>query len=354
MSGPQGGSSDKTEQATPKRLSEARSKGQVAKSMDLVAALGFLGAVMVFSVVSEQIIGGGVDYLGRSLAQLSQAKSFEGYYGALFTTATYSFISLVWPMLTAALVIGVLANIMQVGFLASLEPIKPEFNRLNPIEGFKRMFSSRALFDLLKAFLKLALVGYAAYLGIRGEITSLLLVGYADGMGALVAAGSVLMRVAVRVGIVYVAIGVADFLFQRYEYRKNMMMSKHEVKEEHKQTEGDPQIKARQREIQRMFATRRMFADIPKATVVVTNPTHFAVALRYDEGGTPVVCAKGCDYLAQRIIIKAKEHGVPVIEQPPVARALYKQVEVGREIPIDLYRAVAEILATIFAQKGRL
>ena len=153
---------------------------------------------------------------------------------------------------------------------------------------------------------------------------------------------------------IYLLIGVADFVFQRYEHAKNMKMSKQEIKEEHKQVEGDPQIKARQRERQRMLATTRMFSEIPTATVVITNPTHFAVALKYDENSAPIVCAKGCDYLAQRIIAKAKEHRVPVIAEPPVARALYKQVELGREIPIDLYRVVAEILATIFAEKGRL
>ena len=352
---PQGGASEKTEQATPKRLADARSKGQVAKSMDLVAAIGFLGAVLVFASVSGNTITNGIGYLAQSIAQLSQASSFEGSYGLLFMNAIAAFANLVWPMLVAAMVLGVLANVAQVGFLASLEPLKPSFERLNPIEGIKRMFSMKALFDLLKAFLKLGLVGYAAYLGIRGEITTLLLVGYAEGLGALVAAGSVLMRVAVRVGVIYLIIGVADFLFQRYEHSKNMKMSKQETKDEHKQAEGDPQIKARQRERQRMLATTRMFSEIPTATVVITNPTHFAVALKYDEnGGAPIVCAKGCDYLAQRIIAKAKEHRVPVVAEAPVARALYKQVELGREIPIDLYRVVAEILATIFAEKGRL
>lgn len=352
---PQGGASEKTEQATPKRLADARGKGQVANSVDLVAAIGFLGAVIVFASVSGEIVSGGIGYLAQSIAQLSQASSFEGSYGLLFMNGIDAFASLVWPMLVAAMVLGVLANVAQVGFLASLEPLKPSFERLNPIEGMKRMFSMKALFDLSKAFLKLTLVGYGAYLGIRGEITTLLMVGYADGLGALVVAGSVLMRVAVRVGVIYLAIGIADFLFQRYEHSKNMRMSKQETKDEHKQVEGDPQIKARQRERQRMLATSRMFSEIPTATVVITNPTHFAVALKYEEqGGAPIVCAKGCDYLAQRIIAKAKEHRVPVVAEPPVARALYKQVELGREIPIDLYRVVAEILATIFAEKGRL
>ena len=351
---PQSGASEKTEQASPKRLSDARSKGQVAKSMDLVAAIGFLGAVLVFAAVSGKVIAGGVGYLAQSIGQLSQASSFEGSYGLLFMNAVAAFANLVWPMLVAAMVLGVLANIAQVGFLASFEPLKPAFSRLDPIEGMKRMFSMKSLFELLKAFFKLVLVGYAAYLGVSGEITTLLMVGYAEGLGALVTAGSVLMRVAVRVGVIYLLIGVADFVFQRYEHAKNMKMSKQEIKEEHKQVEGDPQIKARQRERQRMLATTRMFSEIPTATVVITNPTHFAVALKYDENSAPIVCAKGCDYLAQRIIAKAKEHRVPVIAEPPVARALYKQVELGREIPIDLYRVVAEILATIFAEKGRL
>lgn len=354
---PEQGHQERTEQATPKRLSEARSKGQVAKSMDLVAAIGFTGAIAVFAVTAERFINQSLAYMAQSIAQVSQVKQFDGFYGSLFANAVASYLTIVWPLLLTALLLGVVANLIQVGFLWSMEPIKPELSRLDPIAGLGKMLSTRAMFDLVKAVLKLTLVGVAAYLGIRGEIDSLVLAGYSEGLGPMVLAGRVLRGVAIRVGLTYLFIGVADFLFQRYEFKKNMMMSKQEVKEEHKQMEGDPQIKARQRERQRMLATRRMFADIPKSTVVVTNPTHFAVALRYDQqggGAAPVVVAKGCDYLAQRIKARAKECRVPIVENQDVARLLYKQVEVGNEIPVELYRVVAEILATVFSRQGRL
>jgi len=274
----------------------------------------------------------------------------EGEYGSLFIDGMANGATMVWPLLLTALVLGVIANVMQVGFLLSGESMKPKFDRLNPFEGMKRLFSAKALFDLVKAFFKLFLIGTAAYLGIRGEIGSLLMAGLSEGTGGLVIAGRVLLAVALRVGVMYLIIGIADLVFQRYEHKKSVMMTRQEVKEEHKQMEGDPQIKARQRERQRMLATGRMFAQIPSATVLITNPTHFAVALRYEaeKGGAPIVVAKGCDYLALRIIAKAQEAKVPVVRNPEVARSLYSQSDLGREIPVELYRLVADILAEIF------
>jgi flagellar biosynthesis protein FlhB len=311
--------------------------------------------VMVMAALSEGLIANAVSYLAYSLGRLSQAQSLDGEFGALMVDALSIGASLVWPLLISALALGIVANVAQVGFVFSGEPIKPKFERLNPFEGVKRLFSVRALFDLVKALFKLILIGTAAYMGIRGEIGSLLMAGFSEGAGGLVIAGRVLLSVALRVGVMYLIIGVADFLFQRYEHKKGVMMTKQEVKEEHKQMEGDPQIKARQREIQRMIATRRMFQELPQATVLVTNPTHFAVALKYDadRGGAPVVVAKGCDYLAQRIIQKAREHDVPVVQNPEVARALYSRTELGHEIPVELYRLVAEILAEIFYRERR-
>ena len=343
-------SQERTEQATPKRLADARSKGQVVKSTDLVAAMGFLGMVLMMSILAEGIVSHSVGYLSFSLSRVSQVRNFEAEYGSVFLDGIANGVTIVWPLLLTALSVGVIANIIQVGFLASGEPLKPKFDRLNPFEGMKRLFSAKAMFDLVKAFFKLFLIGTAAYLGIRGEIGALLMAGLSDGTGALVIAGRVLLAVAIRVGVMYFIIGVADLIFQRYEHKKSVMMSRQEVKEEHKQMEGDPQIKARQREAQRMLATSRMFSEIPTATVLVTNPTHFAVALKYDaaRGGAPVVVAKGCDYLALRIIAKSQEAKVPVVQNPEVARSLYRQTDLGGEIPVELYRMVADILAEIF------
>ncbi|MBT9155046.1 MAG: Flagellar biosynthetic protein FlhB [Firmicutes bacterium] len=348
---------ERTEQATPKRLSEARKKGQAVKSMDLVAAVGFLGMIAALALTGERLINASLNYVAMSLSNLSAATALDYSFAPLLVHAVSIFTSMVWPVLTAALVLGVLANIVQVGFLWSGDPLKPEFSRLDPIEGLGRMMSTRALFDLVKALAKLLAVGFAAYLGLHGEMESLLLAGYSEGAGSLVLVGRVLYGVAIRVGFTYLVIGVVDFLYQRHEFRQNMMMTRQEVKEEHKQMEGDPQVKARQRERQRLLATGRMFAAIPTATVVVTNPTHFAVALRYERGaatGAPLVVAKGCDYLAKRIKLRATECGIPLVENPALARSLYRQSEVGQEIPVALYKVVAEILADIFSRQRRL
>ncbi len=348
---------ERTEQATPRRLSEARAKGQAARSMDLVAAVGFLGMAAVLAVTAERLINASLTYIVVSLRNLSAVTNLEYSFAPLLLHAVNSFTAMVWPLLAAALGIGVVANVLQVGFLWSSAPLSPEFSRLDPIAGLGRMMSTRALFDLVKALAKLLAVGFAAYLGLQGEMEHLLLAGYSEGASSLVLVGRVLYGVALRVGVTYLVIGLIDFLYQRHEFRQNMMMTRQEVKEEHKQMEGDPQIKARQRERQRLLATGRMFAAIPTATVVVTNPTHFAVALRYERGvdaGAPTVVAKGCDYLAMRIKLRATECGIPLVENPELARSLYQQAEVGREIPVALYRAVAEILADIFSRQRRL
>ncbi|MBS3939204.1 MAG: flagellar biosynthesis protein FlhB [Peptococcaceae bacterium] len=352
----QQGAEERSEQATPKRLSEARDKGQVAKSMDLISAVGFFGVMVAFATTAGRFITYALTYLIRSLSTFAQHTARDAGFGHLFGEAVASYIFMVWPALLGALVIGVVANVLQSGFIWSLDPIKPELNRLNPIDGLGRMFSTRALFDLLKAMLKMALVGYAVFSGVQAELGRLLQSGFAEGMSSLVLVGRVLWVLALRVSLVYVLIGIVDFLYQRYEHKKNLMMSRQEVKEEHKQMEGDPQIRAKQRERARLLATRRMFSAIPEATVVITNPTHYAIALKYEEnsGGAPTVVAKGSDYLAQRIIAKAKEAGVPIVQQPEVARALYRQVELGREIPLELYRLVAEVLAVVLSRGGGL
>lgn len=346
----QPGSQERTEQATPKRLADARSKGQVVKSTDLVAAMGFLAMVLLMASLAEGIVVHSVAYLSFSFNRIAHVRSLEGQYGSLFSDAIANGAAIVWPLLLTALVVGVVGNIIQVGFLVSGESLKPKFDRLNPFEGVKRLFSTKALFDLVKAFMKLFLIGTAAYLGIRGEIGALLMAGLSEGTGGLVIAGRVLLGVALRVGVMYLIIGVADLVFQRYEHKKSVMMTRQEVKEEHKQMEGDPQIRARQRERQRMLATSRMFTELPSATVLITNPTHFAVAIKYEaeKGGAPIVVAKGCDYLAARIIAKAQEAKVPIVRNIEVARSLYHGSDLGNEIPVELYRMVADILAEIF------
>ncbi len=350
----QNSSQDKTEQATPKRLADARKKGQIAKSSDITSAMSFLGLLLVFSFTAPTMVEIARAFVAESIGNIHRIQSFDSFQGSLWVNALGRFASLIWPLLTTGVLVGVAANIAQVGFAASLEPLKPDLSRINPAEGLKRMFSSRAMFDLAKALLKLTLIAFAAYSGIRGQIDRLLLLGYVEGYQVFVITGEVIYAVALRVALTYLFIGVIDLVHEKFKFRKQMRMSKQEVKEEHKQMEGDPQLKARLREKQRAIATQRMFDAIPGATVLVTNPTHFAIALKYEAGQemAPQVVAKAQDYLALRMIEKAREHKVPVVRQVELARALYKQVEVGNEIPVLLYRTVAEVLAEVFAEKN--
>jgi len=290
------------------------------------------------------------------------------YYGDLLGTAvdTHSidylarfslgqYVSLMAPVLLAALVLGLTANLLQVGFLVSTEVLKPQMSRISPVEGFKRIFSLRSLFEMVKSVLKIIIIGAVCYLYLRGRLPELmLLLGQEIGVVASVF-GTVLRGLAFWVAAVFLFIAALDFVFQRYEYKKNLRMTRREVKEEYKHLEGDPHVRSRQRERQKAIAQERGLADVPESTVVITNPTELAVALRYiqEEDQAPVIVAMGAGRIAERIREIARENDIPVIQNPPVARLLYNHGEPGREIPVDLYQAVAEILAVVYRMQER-
>jgi flagellar biosynthetic protein FlhB len=250
---------------------------------------------------------------------------------------------------------GLVINYAQVGFLLSTDSLSPKLENLNPIQGFKKIFSRKALFELAKALFKIILVGAVTYGFIRSRLDSFLSFVYTTPAGLFAGFSREIYNLTLRVGVIFISLAVLDYLYQRYEFMKSMRMTKQEVKEEFKQLEGDPLIKSKLREKQRSMAGRRMMQEVPKATVVVTNPTDIAVALKYSEGETaaPKIVAKGAALIAARIREVAKEHGVPVVENKVVARFLYRHVEIGREIPMELYQAVAEILALVYESKKR-
>lgn len=273
-----------------------------------------------------------------------------GNLNALTLSAFSDFFLVMAPIFFTALVAGLMMNYLQVGFLFTTEPLNPQFNRLNPVEGFKKIVSKRALFELVKSLLKVSLVGFVAFAFVRGHLPLLLAALYETPAGFWEIIRSLTLNLSLRVAVVFLILAVLDYIYQRYEHNQNLKMSKQELKEEYKQMEGDPQIRARLREQQRKVTMQRMMQDVPKATVVITNPTHLAVALRYreEEDSAPKVVAKGAELMAKRIRDTAKEHNVPLVENKPVARMLYEQVEIGQEIPIGLYQAVAEILAMVY------
>jgi flagellar biosynthetic protein FlhB len=302
------------------------------------------GAQLIFSYFAQMM----VRYL-----QMDGRLLTPGNMSAITMGAMGDYFLVISPIFMVSLVAGLAVNYFQVGFLFTTESLTPQFKRLNPAEGFKKIVSKKAIFELIKSLLKITLVGIVAYLFVRSNLESLLMTLYMDAAGLWDTVLSLTLALSLRIAVVFLSLSVMDYVYQRYEHNQNLKMSKHELKEEFKQMEGDPHLKAKLREQQRSISMQRMMQEIPNATVVITNPTELAIALRYRDGEdeAPLVVAKGAALMAKRIRDAAREHNIPLIENKPVARMLYDQVEPGQAIPVDLYQAVAEILALVYKLK---
>jgi len=344
----------KTEKATPKRKAEARKKGQVALSREVPTAVILLGGVALLSMLT----GPAMASLTRAMREWFQAATrteltLDTVHALLIKLGIDS-LSLIMPMVGGIALLGTASYLAQTGLLWRSEPFDPA--RINPVSGFKRMFSVRSAVEVVKAIIKLIIIGSIAVLSVRDEIRLLPdLVTY-DLPGFLPVFGRLAMKTALWIALAIAVLAALDYFYQRYEWERGLRMTRTEVKMEHRESEGDPQIKSRVRTLQRDMARNRMMAAVPKADVVITNPTHIAVALQYDQHAmeAPIVIAKGAGYIAERIKEIANEHRIMVVEDKFVARTLYKLVDVGRAIPVDLYRAVAEILALVYRAKGRV
>jgi len=257
------------------------------------------------------------------------------------------------PILATAVFVALLANFLQVGFVMSSEAINPKLSNVNPLEGLKRIFSKKALFDFLKTLLKLSVIGIVIYDQVKAEYPRLLLLTNMSTGSMINYLVQITFKICIIAGMVYLIISVLDFVFQKWQFSQNLKMSKYEIKTEMKQTEGDPFIKSKLREKQRMFTMRRMMQSVPDATVVITNPTHLAVALKYDDDQmqAPQIIAKGAGFVAEKIREKAIENNIPIMEDKPLARSLYNGSEIGDFVPVELYKAVAGILAAIYMQR---
>lgn len=341
---------EKTEQATPRRREEVRKKGQVAKSIDLNSSVVLLAAMISLYFLMPSLMGMLVEttrlYLENSASMSLDAEMVPVLMNKIMLQVSAFFIPFMLIILSAAFV----SNVAQVGFNLSGYPLVPRIEKLSPIAGFKRMFSARSLFELVKSLFKVAIVGGIAYYTIRAEFDKLLSLMNVDVWGAWVFFGKVCFMLGMRVAIAFLALGLADYGFQRYQFEQDIKMTKEEVRQEMKDFEGDPLIRARIRRVRRQMAISRMMAEVPRAHVVVTNPTSLAVALRYEveKMNAPAVVAKGARLMADRIREEAAAHNVPIVENPPLAQMLYKSVEMGEPIPERLYRAVAEVLAYVY------
>jgi flagellar biosynthetic protein FlhB len=341
---------EKTEQATPRRREEARRKGQVARSNELSAVAilltGLLGLSLLGTYMYEHLRAFTIEMLTSGFAIQLDTTSVRPY---LLRWGAVS-VQIAAPLMGLLALVALLVNYAQVGVVFTGEPLLPKLSRVSPLSGLQRIFSGHGLVELAKGLFKIGVVGYVTYLTIVAEAPQF--VNFADmGVGQIfILGGEMVLRLGYRIGFLLLVMAALDYGFQRWEYERNLRMTHQEVREELKQQEGDPLIRARVRSLQREMSRRRMMSDVPKADVVVTNPTHIAVALRYapDEMAAPVVVAKGQRLVAERIKELAREHGIPLVENKPLAQALFKAVHIGGQIPEELFRAVAEVLAFVF------
>ncbi len=348
-------SGEKTEKPTQKKKTKAREEGQVAKSGEIGTAFLFIS---VF-VALRAFAGGMLTGLRRLFlyaielsAQSNELFTVEGLRQAGLSMFAEG-VLVVLPIFAVSIVVGLITNIAQVGWHPTTKPLKPKFSKLNPMKGFKRMFSFHIVLDLVKSVLKFSIIALTIYNLFMAEKSVLFLIFRMDLMGAVSKIGNIAVDMAINVGFLYLFIAALDFAYQKYKHGKDLKMTKQEIKEEYKQTEGDPFIKGKIKQKMRESSMRRMMQQVPTADVIITNPTHFAIALKYENGmNAPVVIAKGQDYLALKIKEVAKENNIVTVENKPLARTLYSTVEIGQEIPPELYQAVAEILGYVYKLKN--
>ena len=352
---------EKTEPATAKKLKDARDEGKVAKSRELGFAVDLIVLFVVLrifmSYVSEGLMGAFPEVYGMIPDLVSENASGMTIKSAttILSMSLLRILKVILPFLLVGVVVALLVSILQVGLKVSTKPMKPDLNKFNPLNGFKRMFSKDAVFELFKSIIKIGLIAYVAYSSLKEHQNEIFLLYDIQLMQAVILVGNIILDTGLKISMVYLIIGAVDWIYQKHKFNEDMKMTKQEVKDEYKNTEGDPQIKGRQRQRMREASQRRMMQDVPKADVVITNPTHLAVAIKYDSevAKAPVVLAKGEDYLAMKIREKAKENGIEIVENKPLARMLYANVDIGAEIPPELYQAVAEVLAMLQKFKYR-
>lgn len=347
---------EKTEKPTPKKLQDARKKGQVARSADLSPAFVLVSVFAVLMIFGSFMYDTFVRIMRESLSTYTRWDVTQENLSVITLQLLTEAMKIVAPVLGTVLVIALAVNYMQVGVLFTTEPLKLKLEKLNPIQGAKRIFSLRSLVELLKSLLKISagiLVAYTILWDTKEEIAQLSLTSLES---VLVFAGNETVKVGMFIGLSLLILGAFDFFYQKYEHTKSLRMSKQDIKDEYKKSEGDPLIKSKIKERQRQMAMRRMMQEVPKADVIITNPTHFAVAIRYDAGemAAPTVIAKGQDYVALKIKEIAKKNGVITMENKPLARALFSQVEIGQQIPEELFKAVAEVLAYVYRLQGKV
>lgn len=353
---------EKTEEPTSKKLEDARKDGQVAKSKEIANAFGLLSLFLVMKLYLGTM---GIRFLELFSAVYGQIPDVVKMYNGNLPVASMQvlirsmmlrLLLILTPILLVGVAVAFVCDVVQVKWKPTTKPLMPKFSKLNPIKGFGRLFSANSIMELLKSILKLGLIGYMVYSYLRGRVSDIFLLYDISLNQAIGLIGEIVIDLGIRIAAIYMVIAFLDFAYQKWKFKQDMKMTKQEVKDEYKNQEGDPQVKSKQKQRMREASMRRMMQQLPEADVVITNPTHYAVAVKYDADkyDAPYVLAKGENYLAQRIKDVAKENDIEIVENKPLARMLYANVEVGGLVPPELYQAVAEVLAFVYHLKGKV
>lgn len=357
----EGPGGEKTEEPTGKKLDDSRKEGQVAKSMELDSAVLLITLFVSLKVFCPYL---GNRFLGLFNATYTRIPDFLTAPDGLITISDtciflrdviITMFMCVIPFFATAFIVSFVIPLIQVKWAPTAKPLAPKFDKLSPLKGVKRLFSAEKLMELLKSIVKIVLISSVTYSMLKNEIAAMLVLYDVPLTQGIFYVGTLAIDVGLRISLVYLVLGFADFAYSKWKFHQDMMMTKQEVKDEMKNSEGDPQIKGQQKRRMQEASRRRMMQNIPQADVVITNPTHFAVCLKYDAdvAAAPIVTAKGADFLAQRIKEIAKENDVEIVENKPLARMLYHNVELGGLVPPELYQTVAEILAFVYNLKNK-
>ncbi|MCI8372769.1 MAG: flagellar biosynthesis protein FlhB [Lachnospiraceae bacterium] len=352
---------EKTESATAKKLEDARKEGQVAKSKELGSAVMLIGLFLTLKVALSYIGKGFLEIFPMVYNKIPDYSTVAAgdtnaqAYGALISQILIKILLIALPFFAVGVLCSIVVDVAQVKWKPTGKPLKPKFSKLNPIKGFKKILSSRSLFELLKSIAKVVIISYLVYSTLKDKAGLIRLFYEIPLNAALAQIGDIVIDMGIKISLFYLILALADYAYEKFKFNKDMKMTKQEVKDEYKQSEGDPQIKSKIRQRMREASQRRMMQNLPEADVVITNPTHLAVAIKYDSElqKAPLVLAKGEDFLAQKIKEIAKQEKIEIVENKPLARMLYYNVDIDEEIPPELYQAVAEVLAFVYNKKNK-
>ncbi len=357
----EGPGGEKTEPATQKKLEDARKDGQVAKSKEIANGFGLLALFLLLKIWIGHISTSFLELFGGIYGHIPDVLHMpfgevpDGNFTSLIGQSMVSLLSITLPIYLIGAAVAFISNVIQVKWKPTAKPMQPKFSKINPVSGFKRIFSPNSLVELVKAVAKIGMILYVTWSYMKDKLDFLFYLLDTPLIMAVQEIGEIVIELGIRISAIFMVIAFLDFAYQKWKFSEDMKMTKQEVKDEYKDQEGDPQIKGKQRQRMQEASRRRMMQALPEADVVITNPTHYAVALKYDGKlyAAPIVLAKGADYLAARIKEEARQYHIEIYENKPLARMLYTNVEVGEQIPAELYPAVAEVLAYVYHLQGR-